>query len=151
MICKKIVERRGGPIFYPISLYTGILIALIYCVILWNLYGLGKYRLPLFIYGVVVQSTFLISFAWMMNYFRTTESLDRDYYDVFANGVMGFYGLLVVPFIIGLCIQTYKGIWRLDVTKASKIAMLVLFVLLCLFAAVIGFYVHFFFYYGFAP
>lgn len=147
----KSYQRRGVHIFYPTSLYVGILVALVFCFTLWKLHNLGKYRIPLFIYGVVMQSAFLISFAWIMNYFRTTESLNRDYYDVFGNGVIVFYWLLIVPFIVALCIQVYKGIWKLEVTKNSKIILLALFILLCLVVAGAGFYLHVFFYYGFAP
>ena len=144
-------RRRGVHIFYPYSLYTGILIALVYCFIFWKLHHLGKYRIPLVIYGVVMHSAFLISFAWMMNYFRTTESLNRDYYDVFATGLFTFYILLIVPFIVALCIQVYKGIWKLEATRNSKIVLLALFILLCLVVSVVGYYAHFIFYYGFAP
>ncbi len=77
-------------------------ITLIYCFILWKLHNLGKHRIPLVIYGVVMQSAFLMSFAWMINYFRTTKSFNRDHYDAFA-----FYGLLIIPFIAALCIQVY--------------------------------------------
>lgn len=98
-----------------------------------------------------MQSAFLISFAWMMNYFRTTESLNRDYYDVFGNGLVAFYCLLIVPFIVALCIQTYKGIRKLEIARNSKITMLVLFIFLCLVVSVVGYYVHLLFYAGFAP
>lgn len=98
-----------------------------------------------------MHSAFLISFAWMMNYFRTTESLNRDYYDVFANGLFTFYFSLIVPFVVALCIHVYKGIWKLEVTRNSKIVMLALFILLCLVVSTVGYYAHFIFYYGFAP
>lgn len=98
-----------------------------------------------------MHAAFLLSLAWMVNYFRTTESPDRDYYDVFANGLVTFYFLLIVPFIIAMCIQVYKGIWKLEVTRNSKIVLFAMFIVLCLVVSVFGYYAHFIFYYGFAP
>lgn len=122
-----------------------------YCFVFWKLSNLGRYRIPLFIYAVVMQSAFLISYVWFTHYFRTAESVDRDYFDVFANGIFVFYFLLMIPLVAALCIHTYKGIQKLAIGKASKIIMMILFVFLCLVISVFGVYAHFFFYYGFAP
>lgn len=105
----------------------------------------------MFVYAVVIQLAFLVFFFWMSNYFRTTESLNRDYFDVFGNGLVIFYFLMVVPLAIALWVQVYKGIWRLDVGKAAKIVLMTLFVLMTLVVAFVGFYAHILFYYGFAP
>ncbi|MBU9671812.1 hypothetical protein KQ939_07845 [Planococcus sp. CP5-4] len=77
--------------------------------------------------------------------------MNRDYFDIFGNGLAIFYPLMVVPFVVALWVQVYKGIWRLDVGKVSKIIMMVLFVLMTLLVAFVGFYAHILFYYGFAP
>ncbi|MGM0896537.1 MAG: hypothetical protein ACQEV0_01480 [Bacillota bacterium] len=107
--------------------------------------------MPLFIYGLLVQLSFLAFFFWMSRYFRTDESVNRDYFDVFGNGLVIFYFLMVVPLAIALWVQVYKGIWRLQIGKVSKIIMMVLFVLMTLVVAFVGFYAHILFYYGFAP
>lgn len=113
--------------------------------------NLGKFRVPLFIYGLVVQLSFLAFFFGMSRYFRTSDSVNRDYFDVFGNGLAIFYLLMVVPFVVALWVQVYKGIWRLDIGKISKIIMMVLFVLMTLIVTFFGFYAHILFYYGFAP
>ena len=113
--------------------------------------NLGTFRIPLFIYGLVVQLSFLAFFFGMSRYFRASDSVNRDYFDVFGNCLIVFYFLMVVPFVIALWVQVYKGIWRLDIGKISKIIMMVLFVLVTLVAAFFGFYAHILFYYGFAP
>ena len=105
----------------------------------------------MFIYGLVVQFSFLAFFFGMSRYFRTNDSVNRDYFDVFVNGLAILYLLMVVPFVIALWVQVYKGVWRLDVGKISKIIMMVLFVLMTLVVAFFGFYAHILFYYGFAP
>ena len=113
--------------------------------------NLEKFRIPLFIYGLVVQLSFLVFFFGMSRYFRTSESVNRDYFDVFGNGLAIFYFLMVVPFVMALWVQVYKGIWRLDIGKFPKATMMVLFVLMTLVFAFVGFYAHILFYYGFAP
>lgn len=113
--------------------------------------NLGKFRVPLFIYGLVVQLSFLVFFFRMSRYFRTSDSVNRDYYDIFVNGLVIFYLLMVVPFVVALWVQVYKGVWRLDIGKISKITMMALFVLMTLIFTFFGFYAHILFYYGFAP
>jgi len=113
--------------------------------------NLEKFRIPLFIYGLVVQLSFLVFFFGMSRYFRTSDSVNRDYFDVFGNGLAIFYFLMVVPLAIALWVQVYKGIWRLDVGKVSKIIMMGLFVPVTLVISFVGFYAHILFYYGFAP
>ncbi|ALS75792.1 hypothetical protein AUC31_11555 [Planococcus rifietoensis] len=132
-------------------MYIAIIIAIIYCVVLWMLRNLGKFRVPLFIYGLVVQLSFLVFFFRMSRYFRTSDSVNRDYYDIFVNGLVIFYLLMVVPFVVALWVQVYKGVWRLDIGKISKITMMALFVLMTLIFTFFGFYAHILFYYGFAP
>jgi hypothetical protein len=147
----KLAIRRGVHMFYPFNLYVGIFIAIFYCFIFWKMRNLGKYRIPLFVYAVVMQFSFLASFAWFVNSIRADASLSREDIDAFFDGVFIFYFLLVVPFMISLIIQTCKGIWKLEVEKASKIIMMIIFILPCLVVSVIGLYLHVFFYYGFAP
>lgn len=77
--------------------------------------------------------------------------MNRDYYDIFVNGLVIFYLLMVVPFVVVLWVQVYKGVWRLDIGKISKITMMALFVLMTLIFTFFGFYAHILFYYGFAP
>lgn len=142
---------RGAYIFYPESLYIGITAAIVYCFIFWNLYNLGKYRLPLFFYAVAVQSVFLLSYGWVNNYFKRAESLKREYVDMFGDGIVLFYFLLAIPFTCSLWIQAFQGIRKLKIDKTAKLFLFVLFALLSIIFAVIGFYLHVFFYYGFAP
>ena len=107
--------------------------------------------MPLFIYGLLVQLSFLAFFFRMSRYFRTSESVNRDYYGVFVNGLFIFYLLMVVPFVLALWVQVYKGIWNLQVGQVSRVIMMVLFILMTLVVAFVGFYAHILFYYGFAP
>lgn len=151
MCVEKLRVKRGVVIFYPFSFYIAIVIAIIYCFAFWTLRNLGKFRIPLFLYALVVQLAFLIFFFWMSNYFRTTESLNRDYYDIFLNWLGIFYFLMAIPLMVSLWYQTYKGIWKLEIGKASKTIMMVLFVIVCLILLVVGLYAHILFYYGFAP
>lgn len=138
-------------IFYPFSFYIAIIIAIIYCFSFWTLRNLGKYRIPSFIYALVVQLAFLVLLFWMNNYIRTAESVNWDYYDVYGNWLSIFYFLMVVPLIIALWVQVYKGIWKLEVGKVTKVILMLLFVIVCLVFSVVGLYAHILFYYGFAP
>ena len=105
----------------------------------------------MFIYAVIVQLSFLAFFFGMSRYFRTSDSVNRDYFDVFGNGLIIFYFLMVVPLAIALWIQVYKGIWKLQIGKASKTIMMALFIVMTLVVSFVGFYGHVLFYYGFAP
>lgn len=142
---------RRDFIFYPENLYTGIAAAIIYCFIFWKLRNLGRYRIPLFFYAAIIQLAFLGLFAWTSMRFREDESFSRDYVDTFGNGIILFYFLMLVPLLVGLWIHTYRGIGKLEVGKAAHIIMMGMFVAFCLMVSVIGFYLHLFFYYGFAP
>lgn len=77
--------------------------------------------------------------------------MNWDYYDVFGNWLSIFYFLMVVPLIIALWVQVYKGIWKLEVGKVTKVILMLLFMIVCLVFSVIGLYAHILFYYGFAP
>lgn len=105
----------------------------------------------MFVYAVTVQLSFLAFFFGMSRYFRTSDSVNRDYFEVFGNGLIIFYFLMVVPLAIALWIQVYKGIWKLQIGKASKAIMTALFAVMTLVVSFAGFYGHMLFYYGFAP
>lgn len=143
--------KRSAFIFYPITLYTGIIIAIGYCFIFWKLNNLGRYRIPLFSYSVVVQLSFLLLYAWMHYSFKDDINFAREYTGAFGIGIMVFYFLMIIPFFIALGIHTYKGIQKLEITKRSKGIMLALVLITSIVFSVTGFYMHLFFYYGFAP
>lgn len=107
--------------------------------------------MPMFFYAVVIQSVFLLSFGVIGNYFRSTQSLKREYVDMFGDGIVVFYFLLALPLLFSLWIQTFKGISKLEIDRNAKQIIFVLFVLCSVILGVIAFYLHVFFYYGFAP
>lgn len=125
--------------------------AIIYCFILWKLSTLGKFRVPLFLYGVIVQLSFLILYAWVNNSFKGDINFSREYANAFGMGIIVFYFLMIVPFFIALGIHIYKGVRKLEITGTSKVVMMIIFTFFCLVFSVTGFYLHLFFYYGFAP
>lgn len=125
--------------------------AVIYCFIFWKLGNLGKFRRPLFAYAVVVQLAFLIFFAGMENAFKGDLNFANNYTDAFAIGIIVFYFLMVIPFVIALGVHLYKGTQKLAISRMAKGIMMILFIGFSLFFSVIGFYFHFIFYYGFAP
>lgn len=147
----KIILQRGAPIFYPTNVITGILVAIIYCFIIWNLRNLGKFRLPLFAYAVGIQLAFLTLYTWMINSFEGDLNFANNYTNAFAISIMVFYFLMVVPFVIALGIHIYKGIKKLEITRTAKGIMITLFIVFSLTFSVTGFYLHVFFYFGFAP
>ncbi|WP_298828801.1 hypothetical protein [uncultured Planococcus sp.] len=132
-------------------MYIGIALAVIYCFAFWKFGNLGRFRIPLFIYAVIIQFLFLILFAWTNNRFRTDESFSREYVNIFGNGIILFYFLMVVPLLAALWVHTYKGVEKLEVGKISRWVMIGIFIVFTLISSTIGFYLHVFFYYGFAP
>lgn len=145
---KFVSESRGGNMFFPENFYLGILLAIIYCFVFWKLRSLGKVRIPVFIYSVVIQFIFLGYLYW----YYSIAPVDNDNINaLFFNSIDVFYLLLAVPLFIALFVSMYKGIMQKEVTKSTKLVVIPLFTISFLIAAVIGFYLHVFWYYGFAP
>lgn len=142
---------RRDDILYPTNLYTGIAVAIIYCFVFWKFSNLGRFRIPLFFYSVMIQLAFLGLFAWMNNRFRANEHFSHNYVDLYGDGIVLFYFLLVMPLLGALWVHTYKGIEKLNFGKMAGLAIMGMFIVFCLICSIIGFYLHVFFYYGFAP
>lgn len=87
----------------------------------------------------------------MINSFEGDLNFANNYTDAFAIGIMAFYFLMVVPFVIALGIHIYKGTQKLAISRTAKGIMTTLFIVFSLTFSVPGFYLHVFFYYGFAP
>lgn len=87
----------------------------------------------------------------MINSFEGDLNFANNYTDAFAIGIMVFYFLMVVPFVIALGIHIYKATQKLEINRTSKGIMMTLFTVFSVVFSVTGFYLHFFFYYGFAP
>ena len=89
----------------------------------------------------------------MINSFKGDLNFANNYTDAFAIGIMAFYFLMVVPFVIALGIHIYKGTQKLAITRTrtARGIMMTLFIVFSLTISVTGFYLYFFFYYGFAP
>lgn len=107
--------------------------------------------MPFFLYSVMIQLVFLGLFAWMNNRFRANERFSHDYVDLYGDGIVLFYFLMVVPLLGALWIHTYKGVEKLNFGKMTGVALMGIFIIFGLIFAIIGFYLHVFFYYGFAP
>lgn len=136
---------------YPFSLYIGIGVAIIYCLIFWNMGNLGRYRIPLFVYAIVVQSAFLLYFFWTDQSSRTDDGMTQEQAFAFGDRIVLFYFFFAIPLILSLWIQMQKEIWKLEIDKKRKWIMMALFVVVCVIFSIIGFFAHVFFYYGFAP
>lgn len=113
--------------------------------------NLGRYRIPLFIYAILVQLVFLLYFFWADQSSRSDDGMTQKQAFVFGDRIVLFYFFFAIPLILSLWIQMQKEIWKLEIDKKSKWIMMALFVMVCLIFAIIGLYAHVFFYYGFAP